>query len=291
MVACILKLFIITLFSFCNGRVVIQNGPTSSQQIVTLYLQNISNENCSSKWITHVSIFNDQIEDWVNPTDYTHNTNHGDKYVWNCSQSDQLSNVNIANCSFYLPISIKLSTNQQPLGNPVLLVDVIQNFNANATFVTECDLCTEGAQTCQASDPFCDNGIRDQAGCCSLSCGICGGSGCSQRPGGVEACCSGRITASGNSCDNNTAPCVITSSRDPTKAPTTHPTYYSSLDPTNEPTINPTTGISPWFDEEPNNARGVESCVELRRDSYFWNDRACNDSTRVSMCNAGMFNE
>ncbi len=66
-------------------------------------------------------------------------------------------------------------------------------------------------------DPYCDNGIISNEVCCTLSCGLCGGVGCSGWPGGGANCCMGTIRDANNSCDTNIAPCIITSTRDPTK--------------------------------------------------------------------------
>ena len=51
------------------------------------------------------------------------------------------------------------------------------------------------------------NGIPNSSGslCCAKSCGTCGGSGCSNRPGGKTNCCAGEIT---KTCGlNQKAPC------------------------------------------------------------------------------------
>ncbi len=45
--------------------------------------------------------------------------------------------------------------------------------------------------------------------CCANSCGVCGGTGCSARPGGVTSCCSGSIKQANKSCSNNAPPCVL----------------------------------------------------------------------------------
>ena len=49
------------------------------------------------------------------------------------------------------------------------------------------------------ADPNCDGGLLESSGvgtpCCAASCGTCGGSGCSSRPGGADACCGGNIEA------------------------------------------------------------------------------------------------
>ena len=46
--------------------------------------------------------------------------------------------------------------------------------------------------------------------CCASSCGICGGAGCSGRPGGASVCCTGNINANGVVCatDSDVA-CII----------------------------------------------------------------------------------
>lgn len=63
------------------------------------------------------------------------------------------------------------------------------------------------------ADPTCEGGIRSGAACCPASCGACGGSGCSKRPGGAEACCADRIVASRVSCSGASAPCVVDGDR------------------------------------------------------------------------------
>ena len=46
--------------------------------------------------------------------------------------------------------------------------------------------------------------------CCSTSCGTCGGSGCSRRPGGASSCCGSGVKNSDKYCDEtNEAPCII----------------------------------------------------------------------------------
>ena len=57
-------------------------------------------------------------------------------------------------------------------------------------------------------DPMCARGILSGRACCSNSCGTCGGTGCSQRPGGASQCCSGSITSAGRSCADFPPPCL-----------------------------------------------------------------------------------
>ncbi len=46
--------------------------------------------------------------------------------------------------------------------------------------------------------------------CCPTSCGECGGSGCSSRPGGAESCCESGMKDSDRYCDEiGEAPCII----------------------------------------------------------------------------------
>jgi len=59
------------------------------------------------------------------------------------------------------------------------------------------------------SDPTCENGILRQNYCCHSECGSCGGTGCSQRPGGASSCCSRVILEAGKYCDENVAPCLV----------------------------------------------------------------------------------
>ena len=69
----------------------------------------------------------------------------------------------------------------------------------------------------KAQDPLCRNGIAGlfgvAAACCAASCGTCGGSGCSRRPGGGDNCCGGSINAANRNCDLVNPPCII--QRDP----------------------------------------------------------------------------
>ncbi len=65
------------------------------------------------------------------------------------------------------------------------------------------------APTPSPADPLCENGILDNKICCMLSCGVCGGTGCGQLPGGGENCCVGAIFQDNMSCHNVGAPCNI----------------------------------------------------------------------------------
>ena len=75
------------------------------------------------------------------------------------------------------------------------------------------------------SDPDCDYGINsfsvnDESVCCSSTCGNCydEDSRCAFKPGGLENCCTEYIRSQQESCDINTAPCVITPTANPTVA-------------------------------------------------------------------------
>jgi hypothetical protein len=58
-------------------------------------------------------------------------------------------------------------------------------------------------------DPSCARGLASGRACCAASCGTCGGTGCSQRPGGAAACCSGSITTAARSCAAYPPPCTL----------------------------------------------------------------------------------
>lgn len=60
-----------------------------------------------------------------------------------------------------------------------------------------------------APDPTCSRGVPSGNVCCAASCGTCGGTGCSQRPGGAAACCTTSIRAEGRSCAAFPPPCVL----------------------------------------------------------------------------------
>jgi hypothetical protein len=52
-------------------------------------------------------------------------------------------------------------------------------------------------------------GISSGTACCPESCGQCGGTGCSQFPGGASQCCTGNILEAGLSCADYEPPCVV----------------------------------------------------------------------------------
>lgn len=60
-----------------------------------------------------------------------------------------------------------------------------------------------------SSDPMCKTGIPHSGICCLAKCGVCGGSGCADRPGGKDGCCLGTIASKNISCDNSAPPCII----------------------------------------------------------------------------------
>jgi len=72
-----------------------------------------------------------------------------------------------------------------------------------------------GISYCFPPDPYCKNGIKGVGPslstiCCTEYCGVCGGTGCSSRPGGSKDCCTESIFASDISCDITSAPCIVT---------------------------------------------------------------------------------
>lgn len=62
-------------------------------------------------------------------------------------------------------------------------------------------------------DPTCINGISQTSNsyrvCCDINCGICGGNNCSLRPGGSSKCCATNIITSNITCNQTTAPCIV----------------------------------------------------------------------------------
>ena len=56
---------------------------------------------------------------------------------------------------------------------------------------------------------MCSAGLGGGAVCCAASCGVCGGDGCTERPGGARAWCIGEISKANRSCDEHPAPCAI----------------------------------------------------------------------------------
>lgn len=62
-------------------------------------------------------------------------------------------------------------------------------------------------------DPTCSTGVRDNAICCLHECGVCGGKGCSDHPGGKAGCCLTNIKDSGRLCNKVGPPCVMNTSQ------------------------------------------------------------------------------
>jgi hypothetical protein len=60
-----------------------------------------------------------------------------------------------------------------------------------------------------AKTNLCASGVRGGNICCAASCGKCGGSGCSGRPGGASKCCAGSIRDAQRSCAEFEPPCLI----------------------------------------------------------------------------------
>jgi len=58
-----------------------------------------------------------------------------------------------------------------------------------------------------APTPCCSDGILEGKACCRSVCGVCGGTGCSGRPGGFYNCCIGSILGSNQWCDEVGPPC------------------------------------------------------------------------------------
>ncbi len=58
-------------------------------------------------------------------------------------------------------------------------------------------------------DPNCDRGVQEGNTCCAYGCETCGGTGCEDRPGGSQACCTDTIAGSGRVCSEVGPPCVM----------------------------------------------------------------------------------
>merc|ERR1712087_321126 len=56
-----------------------------------------------------------------------------------------------------------------------------------------------------ASEPyiFCQAGIPQGSACCPSSCGGCGGTGCSQFPGGYQLCCGAHVRNAARACTSS----------------------------------------------------------------------------------------
>ena len=88
----------------------------------------------------------------------------------------------------------------------------------------------ESESTGPVNDPTCEFGIITDNICCSSECDYCGGVGCGALAPGGSNCCGGPIVASGVSCDDSVAPCVIESTGPaPGPAPVSDPTCEFGL--------------------------------------------------------------
>jgi hypothetical protein len=62
-------------------------------------------------------------------------------------------------------------------------------------------------------DPSCKSGIVGElngaSACCDAACGTCGGTDCSQLPGGTANCCKQHILTVNDSCEDNMPPCAM----------------------------------------------------------------------------------
>lgn len=67
--------------------------------------------------------------------------------------------------------------------------------------------------TADDDGPECSNGLAGYSEgeiCCEESCGMCGGAGCKNFPGGKDSCCMGAIEDAGVMCaDSGAAPCIM----------------------------------------------------------------------------------
>lgn len=59
-------------------------------------------------------------------------------------------------------------------------------------------------------DAICGRVRGDTIVCCPESCGVCGGDGCSGRPGGLFNCCASSILTTGKDCKDDGPPCIFT---------------------------------------------------------------------------------
>lgn len=92
----------------------------------------------------------------------------------------------------------------------------------NTTVTLQNGTSTVDASNGVAADPSCSNGVRAGDVCCAKSCGVCGGTGCNDRPGGSAGCCSGVIARANLSCSDHDAPCVLTDDAVPVEAFSLH---------------------------------------------------------------------
>lgn len=92
-------------------------------------------------------------------------------------------------------ISFAASVSAQPMS-----FDMSFDFDPGADITTgDADLCSNGLPGFEAADV-----------CCPLTCGRCGGVGCSDLPGGELECCTSVVMETGELCSvAETAPCII----------------------------------------------------------------------------------
>lgn len=155
----------------------------------------------------------------------------GDSYNLSPSQLTDVYFSHMGNGSTLAPSQMRLIMQQHDAQvNTSLVFDSVANYlsqtvqSQGVRFVTIAECLGLGIPPYRApprfqNDPVCANGINALSGgahiCCDPACGICGGTGCSLRPGGAGKCCANNIVANNVSCWLSPAPCLVSSNPPP----------------------------------------------------------------------------
>lgn len=154
---------------------------------------------------------------------------NGDSYITNYTEIlplwyEHMGGVNATNIKFD---RLTLITQQHDRVNVTndsfedvakYLYDVFATKGVRFVTLTDCFNNTMQAYQSSHIDPQCITGIPIKTkvnnitinACCSMSCGKCGGNGCSTFPGGSTKCCTTNIFYANKSCNYSTPPCIIT---------------------------------------------------------------------------------
>lgn len=126
-------LSVILLFQLKMADISIKNAASTKQYSIQFYLLGADGSSCGDS-ISNVQIWYNQQNAWIDPSQQA----AGNYYEWDCD--------GVAGCIYNLDVSVLISTVN---GNPITLTNVIQNYDANYQFTTNCQLC-QGTKTCYA---------------------------------------------------------------------------------------------------------------------------------------------
>ncbi|CAM9191796.1 unnamed protein product, partial [Hapterophycus canaliculatus] len=146
---------------------------------------------------------------------------------------------------------------------------------------------TPPTPTPTSTGAFTCDGVQSGDYCCSLGCGECGGTNCSNRGGGLTGldCCQSKIAASGRLCSvTGEAPCYMDDDSSPTPTPTETPTSIGSPTPAS-PT--PTPWAAPASSAYEGVPAGIPGLIEAARFDHGGEGEGYSDTDSGN--NGGVF--